>query len=196
MSYGKFQKEAGIYTTWRRKNNLPYLGWEEVDKIIRDQWMADKRYKELIAFIIDNWDAGNCDDFSRPFSKHLIDNSELALFKQLWKGIIRNRLEKLWSDYEYLKQELPVFTLDKIKKVDICGYNQFSSEESIERDVAWRRLYSIEGINEFIKGLKILNDDEEIEKQNALLKIVSNLEKPKPKPQPTKEKLMKTCFGN
>ena len=194
MSYGKFQKEAGIYTTWRRKNNLPYLGWEEVDKIIRDKWIADKRYKELITFIIEGWDSGNCDDFCEPIFQILIEEKEHQSFKRLWKGIIRNRLEKLWRDYEYLKQELPAFTLDKIKKVDIRGYNQFSSEESIERDVAWRRLYIIEGINEFIKGLKILNDNEEIEKQNALLKIVSNLEKPKPKPTTDKRKIDENLF--
>lgn len=194
MSYGKFQKEAGIYTTWRRKNNLPYLEWQKVDEIIRDKWITDKRYKELITFILENWDSGNCDDFSRPFSKHLIDNKELNFYKRLWKGIIRNRLDKLWHHYEYLKQELPSFTVEKIKSVNINGFNQFSSEENIERIVAWERLYIIEGINEFINGLEILKDDEEIAKQISLLNIVSNLEKPKPKPTTDKRKIDEILF--
>ncbi len=194
MSYGKFQKEAGIYTTWRRKNNLPYLDYEKVDEIIRDKWITDKRYKELIAFILENWDSGNCDDFIRPFSKHLIDNKELNFHKRLWKGIIRNRLDKLWNEYDYLRQELPNFTVEKIKSVNISGFNQFSSEESIERCVAWRRLYIIQGINEFIKGLEILKDNEEITKQISLLNIVSNLEKPKPKPTTDKRKINEDIF--
>ncbi|MFA7445295.1 MAG: DUF4240 domain-containing protein [Flavobacteriaceae bacterium] len=194
MSYGKFQKETGIYTTWRRNNNLPYLEWQKVDEIIRDKWIADKRYKELIAFILENWDSGNCDYFSRPFSKHLIDNNELIFYKKLWKGIIRNRLDKLWNHYEYLKQELPNFTINKIKSVNIDNFNQFSSEESIERIVAWERLYIIEGINEFMEGLEILKDNEEITKQTSLLNIVSSLEKPKPKPTTDKRKIDESLF--
>ncbi|MFB9080001.1 DUF4240 domain-containing protein [Flavobacterium procerum] len=194
MSYGKFQKEAGVYTNWRNKNNLPYLNYEKVEEIIRDKWITDKRYKELIAFILENWDSGNCDNFSRPFSKHLIDNKELNFYKRLWKGIIRNRLDKFWNQYDYLRQELPDFTLEKIKLVNINGFNQFSSEESIERCFAWKRLYIIEGINEFIKGLEILKDSEEIAKQISLLAIVSNLEKPKPKPTTDKRKIDETIF--
>lgn len=194
MSYGKFNKETGIYTKWRNKNNLPYLEYEKVYEIIRDKWIAHKRYKELIAYILENWDSGNCDDFSRPFSKHLIDNKELNFYKRLWKGIIRHRLDKLWPDYDYLKQTLPKFTVDKIKNVDLRGFNQFSAEENIERCVAWRRLYIIEGINEFIKGLEILKDDEEIAKQTLLIKIVSNLEKPKPKPTIDKRKINESLF--
>lgn len=194
MSYGKFQKEADIYRTWRRNNNLPYLEWEKVDEIIRDKWITDKRYKELIAFILENWDSGNCDYFSRPFSKHLIDNNELNFYKKLWKGIIRNRLDKLWNHYEYLKQELPNCTINKIKSVNIDNFNQFSSEESIERIVAWERLYIIEGINEFMEGLEVLKDNEEITKQTSLLNIVSSLEKPKPKPTTDKRKIDESLF--
>jgi hypothetical protein len=46
---------------------------------------------------------------------------------------------------------------------NIENYNQFSSNEPLERTLAWRRLYIIDGINEFIAGLKTLNDKEEIE---------------------------------
>ena len=72
MSYGKFQKEAGVYSNWRRKNNLPNLDWKKVDEIIRDKWISDKRYKELIAFIIENWESGNGDDFVRPLSNNFL----------------------------------------------------------------------------------------------------------------------------
>lgn len=194
MSYGKFQKEAGVYTNWRSKNNLPYLDWKKVDEIIRDKWISDKRYKELIAFIIENWDSGNCDDFSRPLSKHLIYNKELNLFKRLWKGIIRNRLEKLWRDVDYQRENYPSITLNIILKTNLKNYNQYSSDESLERTLAWRRLYIIEGINEFIAGLTELNDFEEIEKQNYLISIVSNLDKPKPKPTTDKRKIDECLF--
>ncbi|MDY0089892.1 MAG: DUF4240 domain-containing protein [Flavobacteriaceae bacterium] len=194
MSYSKFKAEWIAYGRQRDKNNLPYKSLDEEWCDVRDIWIENKRYKELISCILENWESGNCEDFCEPFFKILIENQELNLFKRLWKGIIRNRLDKLWNDYDYLRQELPQFTVDKIKNVDIRGFNQFSSEESIERCVAWRQLYIIEGINEFIKGLEILKDNEEIEKQISLLKIVSNLEKPKPKPTTDKRKIDESLF--
>jgi hypothetical protein len=194
MSYGKFLDDWTKHSRQREKNNLPSQSMEEGFADVRDKWLADKRYKELIAFIIENWDSGNCDDFSRPFSKHLIDNNELTFFKQLWKGIIRNRLEKLWRDVEYQRKNYPNITIERIINTDIKNYNQFSSNESLERTLAWRRLYIIDGINEFISGLKILNDNGEIEKQTVILKVVSNLEKPKPKPTTDKRKIDEDLF--
>ena len=194
MSYGKFLDDWTRHSRLREKNNLPVQTMEEGFADVRDKWLADKRYKELMAFILENWDSGNCDDFSRPFSKHLIDKHELQLFKQLWKGIIRHRLEKLWGHYSYLKEIHSNISVESIKAVDISGFNQFSSKESIQRRVAWERLFVIDGINEFIAGLKILNDNEEVEKQTALLSIVSNLDKPKPKPTTDKRKFDENLF--
>ena len=191
MSYTKFGYDTNEYLVNCKKNNIPTDNYEA---IVRDQWIFDKKYKELIAFILENWDSGNCDDFSRPFSQHLIDNKELILFKQLWKGIIRNRLEELWRDVEYQKTNYPNITLTKIINTDIKNYNQFSSKESLERTLAWRRLYIIDGINEFIIGLKTFNDKDEIEKQTSLISIVSNLDKPKPKPTTDKRKIDESLF--
>jgi len=194
MSYGKFLDDWTKYSRLREKNNLPSQTMEEGFADVRDNWIADRKYKELIAFILENWDSGNCDEFSRPFSKHLIDNEELSLYKKLWKGIIRNRLEKLWGHFSHLKQVLQNISVDKIKNVNIDNFNQFSAKESIERRVAWERRYIIDGINEFISGLQILKDQEEIEKQNRLFSIVSNLEKPKPKPTTDKRKIDEDLF--
>jgi Protein of unknown function (DUF4240) len=191
MSYAKFGYDTNEYLVNCEKNNL---STENYEAIVRDKWISDKRYKELIAYILENWDSGNCDDFSRPFSKHLIDNKELALFKQLWKGIIRHRLDNLWDNYSYLKESLPNFSVELIKNVDITGFNQFSSKESIERRLNWERQYTISGIKEFVEGLTILNDKEEIERQKSLLIIVSNLDKPKPRPTTDKRKIDENLF--
>lgn len=191
MSYAKFGYDINEYLVNCKKNNIPTNNHEA---IVRDKWISDKRYKELIAFILENWDSGNCDDFSRPFSKHLIDNNELQLFKQLWKGIIRHRLGNLWRDYAYLKEIQPNISVENIKTIDILGFNQYSSKESIQRRVAWERLFVIDGITEFVAGLKILNDKEEIEKQTALLSIVSNLDKPIPKPTTDQRKIDEIIF--
>ena len=98
MSYRNFLNDWTKHSRLRDKNNLPKQTMEGGFAGVRDRWLADKRDKELIGFILENWDSGNCDDFAGPFSKHLIDNKEIILFKQLWRGIIKNRLEKLWRD--------------------------------------------------------------------------------------------------
>jgi hypothetical protein len=189
MSYQKFTRALNDYYVHQKANNLPSLKSEEVDALVRDAWIRDGRYKEIIAYILENWDSGNCDYFSRPLSQHLIDVKEGALFMRLWKGILRNRLEKLWRDVSRLRSRHPNITANEIKQVNIKNYNQFSSGESIERTVAWRRLYIMDGINEFISGLKTLNASEEIERQTKLLDVVSNLEKPKPQPTTDKRKI-------
>jgi len=194
MSRSTFLNAAEKHSDWRRKNNLPKIHYEKLFEEVRDKWIQEKRYKELIGFILEEWDSGNCDDFSKPLSKHLLDNKDLQLFKQLWKGIIRNRLEKLWRDVDSQRTSYPNITLNKIVNTNIKNYNQFSSSESLERTLAWRRLYIMDGINEFIAGLKEFNDKEEIEKQTSLLSIVSNLDKPKPKPTTDKRKIDENLF--
>jgi len=194
MSYGKFLDDWSKKYLRNTDKNFPEQTTEEQWAVIRENWISDKRYKELIAFILENWDSGNCDDFSRPFSEHLIKNKQLNLFKKLWKGIIRHRLDKFWNRSEYFKQIFPENTIDVINNFNLKGFNQFSADESIERRIAWSRLFIIEGINEFINGLEILNDEEEILKQKLLLQKVLNLEIPKPKASSDKRKIDEILF--
>ena len=130
MSYQKFTRALNDYYVRQEANNLPSLDVEEVEVLVRDEWIRDKRYKELVGFILENWDSGNCDYFSRPLSQHLIEIRENVLFIRLWKGILRNRFEKLWGDFDILKSKYPNITLAKIKQVNITNYNQFSSSDT------------------------------------------------------------------
>lgn len=194
MSYPKFTKALNDYYVRAEIESLPLLKAEAVEALVRDEWIRDKRYKELIAFILENWDSGNCDYFSRPFILHLIAEKENKLFKQLWKGILRNRLEKLWRDVDFLRTRYPDMTVEQVKQTNIDDYNQFSSNETIQRAVAWRRHYILQGINEFITGLKTLNETEEIERLTSLLDVVSNLEKPIPPKTTDKRKIDENLF--
>ena len=191
MSYANFIRDTNKYIAECKKNNIS-IGNSDV--IIRDEWIANKKYIEFISFILENWNYGNCEDFSRPFSKHLIENKELVLFKRLWKGIIRNRLTYLWESYEYLKNILPEWTVDDIINISTKDFSEFDYKNNIAKRVAWERLFVIDGINEFTDGLKMLNDEEEIERQTTLLSIVSNLNKPKPGPTTDKRKIDENLF--
>lgn len=178
MSYSKFTKALNGFYEHQPANHVISMNLEDVSGLIRDAWIRNAKYKELIAYILENWDSGNCDDFSRPLSQHLIFINEAPLFIRLWQGIIANRLDKLWRDVDQLKRKDASFTIDKIKHIDVSTFNQFSASETIERKVAWKRIYAMEGIAEFIAGLKLLRQKEETERQTYLLGMVSNLENP------------------
>lgn len=196
MSYAQFQKEAGNYKRWREANNLPSVSMEEEDNYVRDKWLEDKRYRELVLFILENWSSGNCESFCKPVYEHLLKNKEVRFFKMLCKGIIKHRLDKLWGSCYSLVQVDENCTLGQILAVDISGYNQFSIKETVHRSVAWRREYTMSAIKYFIKGLKELKEDKELKKQEILLENVSNLYQPESKPSSDKRKIDEALFWN
>ena len=173
--YYDFLDDLNEHIVSRKKANLPPFPPDESMKIVRDEWIEKKKFKELILFILKNWDSGNCEDFIRPLSQKLVASKQADQFKQLWKGVISNRINKLWVDYNRFKREIGKIDIEYILNVDITDFNQYSIKESLERKIAWRRLYIIDGINEFMLGLKELGDKEEIERQKILLKKVANL---------------------
>ena len=194
MSYGKFLDESGDLTKWREKNNLPKQNYEKTFEDLRDVWIKEGRYSELTAFINENWDSGNGDDFVKPYSEHLTQNGELSQFKKLWKGILRHRISSLWTYYDHLKKSSPNMTLEELKSQKLSGFNQFSSEESTIRRVSWKREYVLKGIEEFNNGLKRLNDNSEFEKNQRLYDNIDFLIKSKPKPSSDKRKIDETLF--
>ena len=194
MRYGKFLDELGDLYEWRRKNNLPDQHYKKTFADLRDIWIKDKRYSELIAFIHENWDSGNGDDFFNPLSTHLIKENELSYYKKLWKGVLRHRINNLWYRHKFILQEYPNITLDEIKATDIKGFNQFSSKESVLRRLAWERKYTLKGIEEYKQGLIRLNDSTEIEKVENLYKSIYNLNKPRPKKSTDKRKIDENVF--
>lgn len=190
MSYQKFRDDVTKYYNKRSENTNS----KDPDYIVRDEWIEKKRFKELISFILENWDSGNCDEFMQPLIKILINNQETGLYKQLWKGVIRNRLEKLWDYNDFLREHFPALTVSDLTKIDLTGFNQFSSNEDIRRVVAYHRQYTLNGIAEFIEGLETLHQPEEIERQKSLYQVVSSLQKPAPRPSTDKRKIDETLF--
>ena len=194
MSYGKFLNEAGDLNVSREKNNLPSQDYDKTLEDLRDIWIKDKRYLELISFINENWDSGNGDVFVKPLSSQLIKEKEIQHFKKLWKGILRHRINGLWSNYNYLIQKSPELTLEDIIKTNIDDYNQFSPMESRIRSLAWKRKYILQGINEYKEGLIEMKDSDEVIRIESLYRSVYNLNKPRAKKSLDKRKINEDVF--
>lgn len=194
MSYGKFLDESRVLDNRRREKKLPYQDYEKTFVEVRDIWIKDERYAELIAFINENWDSGNGDDFFRPLSAHLLKTKELRHFKSLWKGILRHRMRSFWNDLKYIMQEYPKITVDEIKHVNTDGFNQFSSTESDLRSFSWSRKFILEGITTYNAGLLQFNDVEEIEQLKKQYESIAHLKKPKLKKTTDKRKIDEKVF--
>lgn len=174
MSYGKFLDESGGLNDWRKKNNLPDQHYEQTFADLRDIWIKDKRYSELIAFIHENWDSGQWNEFFEPLEKHLIENKQEKEFIKFWKGILRHRFSSLWDWNKEFGRKTEYW--DGSKKTFEC------------------QKLTLEGLYRFKQGLVELGAQQEIEKTNDLIKTVDKLEKPKPKKTTDKRKIDENVF--
>jgi len=196
MSYTKFLDAADKYALWRKKNNLPQLHYEALECEVRDKWIQEKRYADLIGFINENWDSGNCDEFAGPLFTELIRSQEDIYYKQLWKGIVRHRLYRLWNSYKILIEREPNVNADQIASINLKSF-QLNNETILgdkKKAVAYYRQFALDGLNKFKTGLQQLNDPEEIKRVEKLIHTVTYLQKPKPRPSTDKRKIDEALF--
>ncbi len=112
MSYSKFLDEVNAFY---ENNESRHFSSEEAHRIVRDKWIDAGRYDELTAYILENWDSGNCDEFAGPFLQHLINKAkDASRYKRLMKGIIRIRMNKLWEAVKCLANQ---YHLNKTKDI-------------------------------------------------------------------------------
>lgn len=180
MSYAKFLDSEGTFDE------------------IRDRWISEKRYSELSAFIHENWDFGQWDDFFEPFEKHLIKEKQIKEFKKFWKGLLRHRLNELWDllkEYNIEKKEH--FDLNKKSSFQYLKNLFFKpSEPSWETIILEQQKETLIGLNRFLNGLVLLNDDDEILKTKGLIQQVEKLEKPRTKSTVDSRKIDEDLFWN
>ncbi len=191
MSYALFSREWIRMNKENDKAGLPYLSPEEANETIRSQWLAQKRYRDLVGYILENWTAGNGEEFAAPVFAALISENETALFVKLWKGMLRQRLGWLWN-YDVFDRTDNFIEL--LERIDLSDFNPYSSQEPADRRLAYQRRFTMQGINTFIEGLENLGLTHEIEKAKALLEVVRTLQQPKPGPVTDKRKMDEPLF--
>lgn len=196
MSYSKFLDDLNDFYKDRQERGLKEkVSLEKSQNVVRDQWLKDGRHQELISYILENWDSGNCDDFMKPLLEILIRNRDSRSYKRLWRGVLRHRIERARTYYSYLKSDLPTITTDELDRVDLANFNQFSSSEPFLRQAAHRRRFALEGITTYIAGLHNFPEQEsEIDWAEELYRNVTLLQKRRPKPTTDKRKINKETF--
>ena len=174
MSYGKFLDEVGELIDSRKKSNLPDQSFEKSEEELRDIWIKNGRFSELIAFIHENWDNGQWDDFFEPLESYLIEKRLEKEYIKYWKGILRHRLSSLW---------------DWNKEFGRITDNWDGTQKTYEY-----QKFTIEGLLRFKKGLITLDLFDEIRKVDDLIETVHKLQKPKPKKTTDTRKIDEIVF--
>jgi hypothetical protein len=160
----------------KNSDNKKYETLEELFFEVGKTWIHDKRYKELISFIHDEYDTGQFNSFVGEVESALLRENLIREFKTLWKGIIKMRLERLWDN----KKDFEADTKNEIRKKTL-----YEQQE-----------YTLAGIDKFLKGLMQFNDTDEISKVQTLKLAVEKLERPKPQPTTDKRKMDEILFWN
>jgi hypothetical protein len=195
MSYSKFLDDLNDFYKDRHEGGIlerPSL--EEAQFAVRDKWLKDGRFRELVSFTLENWDSGNCDDFMKPLVEALITTNEFSLFKRLWKGILSHRARKAWLYFSTLEKSFPKLKGEDLNEIDISNLNQFSSKEDLRRTAAFRRQFTLNGISEFIRGLELLKQADEVERAREFYQTIYLMQKPAPKPSTDKRKIDERIF--
>ena len=63
---------------------------------VRDKWIAERRFRDLVKFILGNWTSGNCVAYMAPLSIALAAEGEVDLHQHLWSRTVERQVEALF----------------------------------------------------------------------------------------------------
>lgn len=150
MSYSKFNRDIDNYLSQNRQQGVSF---DSAMKGVRDKWLAEGRKDEVIAFVLENWDSGNPDDFIEPIENALISEKDFFRFKKLWRSLIRRRLQNLWRYCKPISAEK--LSWRRAALTPTWGFNPYHarSYENIYRAIAYQRRFTLRGLMRYKTGL-------------------------------------------
>ena len=132
MSYTKFSKEV---TKWLKENNLPCYGtaydspeetkarldaWMVGMKHMLRQWIAEKRYRELISCAHGGWYTD--DVIFEPLAEHFVENHLFDELRFLCERGIRFSIEDMLSCIKTEKEEHSALDVKTVQKINVNDY--------------------------------------------------------------------------
>jgi len=179
-NYSKFLDDLNdFYKDRKVKGVVEKISNDDALAAVRDKWIEQGKFTELVSFIHTNWDSGNCDDFIEPLETLLIDTNQGDLFKTLWTKIIKYRLTALWTSLDDLKRQAKKIDITEIACIDISNFNVFSREsyKDFKIVLAFRRQFAIDGLSKFSKGLLTLKQNDDVDNVSIFINDVGNLKR-------------------
>ena len=185
MSYTKFSKEV---TRWLKSNNLPCYGtaydspevtqarldaWMIGMKHILQQWISEKRYKELISCAHGGW--YKYDVIFEPLAEHFAENGLFDELRFLCERGIRFSVEDMLSAIKSEKEEHGTLDIETIRDIDVASY-VMSPNYSQLGEIAKYRKRALDQIARYIGYLEQIHASKEyLEFVQCLQKDVAEL---------------------
>ena len=86
-----------------------HLRVQEAFEAVRDKWIAEQRYEDLVRAITANWDTGDCVDYMAPLSQALVAAGELDLHRHLWTRTIKRQVDRFFHYLGHVSGQKPRF---------------------------------------------------------------------------------------
>lgn len=87
---------------------------------VRDQWIADQRYEELVKAIIANWTSGNCVEYMAPLSEALVAAGRTELHRHLWTRVVKRQVATMFRVLDSIDGLCPVYL--RLMNLDTAGF--------------------------------------------------------------------------
>lgn len=92
---------------------------QDAYEAVRDRWIAERRFSELVRAITANWTSGNCVDFMAPLSEALAASGEVELHRHLWSRTIKRQVETFFRVLGSV-QGTPAYL--RLRNLDTTGF--------------------------------------------------------------------------
>ena len=144
--------------------NSVKLEYNEDLEIIRDQWIEKRKYKELISFIIENWDSGNCVNFIIPLTERLAKEREIRLHRRIWGHVFRHNLILTYTRFETLKEKFPEIMWKNLESLDMSEFSPHSSTDllDIKKSTYYSANYTLNALKIYRNQVVTFTDEEEL----------------------------------
>jgi hypothetical protein len=167
MSYSKFKKSC-------IQKNPDFMRIEDGTSImieVRDEWLQQGLFKELIAFVISNYDTVSSKPmgFIVSIREYLVKNNEVDSLLKLFKKLIKVHTEDLWFYLPQLKNDGGTLNSEQL--------------EDRQQKVKAAQSGSLKLLESYVQDLKALDYDdvEYLEQLDNLIAHIKVPEKPRPK---------------
>lgn len=182
MSYTKFSKEV---TKWLKENHLPCYGtaydsaeetkarldaWMVGMKYMLQQWIAEKRYRELISCVHGGWYTD--DVILEPLAEHFVENHLFDELRFLCERGIRFSIEDMLSCIRREKEENGTLDVKTVQKIDVNAYIEGQNYWELG-EIAKYRLRALNRLDRYLDYLTRIQAAQEY--TNTILQIENNV---------------------
>lgn len=174
MSSSRFYREHALLMRPGSSRDHDVRVSEAYDAV-RDKWIAEKRYADLVRAITANWTAGNCVDYMAPLSQALLAAGEFDLHRHLWTRTIKRQVTTFFHKLAWVSGTKPRYL--RLLNLDTSSFIETDPASYLDRERAaaflLQRLHADLGRwKDELRSANLPTDEpEQIERRVQLLKV-------------------------